>query len=190
MSFLRDSNGQYSQIVMSGAPTSTIAQGINNSGAIVGFYHPNNGPFAYQGFVDINGTYTTINDPLTVGSYGTIATGINNQGEIVGNFEPVDNGEPQGFLLDTLTGQYTTINIPGSLYTEIFGINDAGEIVGQTYFDGQFEGFVGIPAPEPSTFLMAIMGVLSVAGYIWLTQRKTLAAASVPLPELAKHSTS
>jgi uncharacterized membrane protein len=34
-----------------------------------------------------------------------------------------------GFLLDQ--GSYTTLNVPGSTFTEAWGINDAGQIVGK-----------------------------------------------------------
>jgi uncharacterized membrane protein len=59
----------------------TVALGINNKGAIVGgAYYDVNGTTG-RGFLDVNGTFTAIDDPFA-DSGGTFATGINNKGEI------------------------------------------------------------------------------------------------------------
>jgi probable HAF family extracellular repeat protein len=44
-------------------------------------------------------------------------------------------------------GRFTTINVPGATNTEVFGINDLGQIVGTTWglpgeTNGQTEAFV------------------------------------------------
>jgi len=56
----------------------TIAESINNSGEIVGFYQDSAGQ---HGFVYDHGVYTTIDPP---GSVSTIANSFNASGQIVG----------------------------------------------------------------------------------------------------------
>ena len=58
-----------------------MAEGINNLGQIVGTFSNSTG--FEEGFLDINGVFTTINVP---GSVDTAASGINNSGQIIGWF--------------------------------------------------------------------------------------------------------
>jgi probable HAF family extracellular repeat protein len=57
----------------------------------------------------------------------TIPSGINAAGQIVGSFR--DDFGTRGFLYED--GAFTTIDAPGARVTELSGINDAGQIVGQ-----------------------------------------------------------
>ena len=78
----------------------TQANGINDSGQIVGYYYD---AASYQhGFLLDQGSYTTLDVP---GSYGTYAHGINAAGQIVGYYW--DHTGQHGFLLDN--GSYTTL---------------------------------------------------------------------------------
>jgi autotransporter-associated beta strand protein len=102
----------------------TYAEGINDSGAVVGVFSLNNGAdpdgFLYQG-----GTYTIVTDPN--GTEGTAANGINNEGVIVGYY--VDSsGKDHGFV--DIGGAFTTVDDPLGTNTTVTGINDAGQIVG------------------------------------------------------------
>jgi uncharacterized membrane protein len=133
------------QIDVPGA-LATLAGGINHSGQIVGmscnaetcsFGYP----FAAHGFLlsQIGESFTTIDYP---GALGTAATAINDAGDIVGNYftcqgEPSDSEllrlsctlvQLHGFLLSG--GTYTTIDPPGSISTNVGGINNSGEIAG------------------------------------------------------------
>jgi probable HAF family extracellular repeat protein len=66
-----------------GVPSGTFANGINNSGAIVGYYLDSAG--TQHGFLrDPSGTITTIDVP---GSTKTNTAGINAAGQIVGTFD-------------------------------------------------------------------------------------------------------
>ena len=58
---------------------------------IVGYYSGSG--TAIHGFLLSGGTYTTLDDPLGVGS--TYATGINNAGQIVGYFIDVTRRHPR-----------------------------------------------------------------------------------------------
>jgi probable HAF family extracellular repeat protein len=114
----------------------TFPLDINNAGQIVGNYIDSNGNL--YGFLDNNGTYTTINDPsagVHPGGFSTYAHSINNLGQIVGYY--VDsNGGVHGFLYSGGTnGTYATLNDPSAYSgsgngTVTFGINNSGQIVG------------------------------------------------------------
>ena len=71
----------------------TFATGINDNGAIVGYYVSKSGT---HGFLDEGGTFTTINDPLMTG--GTVANGINGNDAIVGWFWDSTGAGVHGFL--------------------------------------------------------------------------------------------
>src|SRR5438105_7723381 len=83
---------------------STVADGINGSGQIVGGYGDSS--FHFHGFLYSNGTFTTLNDPLAGNS--TVASGINDAGQIVGQYQDATGNH--GFLYSN--GAYTTLNDP------------------------------------------------------------------------------
>src|SRR5262245_16614819 len=60
--------------------TSTVAQGINDSGQIVGQFFDALGS---HGFLDSGGSFTTIDVPGAIRPFGTNAFGINGSGQIV-----------------------------------------------------------------------------------------------------------
>jgi probable HAF family extracellular repeat protein len=72
-------HGSYTTLDVPGAYY-TIANGINNSGQIVGYYADGHG---YHGFLFDQGNYTTLQVP---GSYFTYPYGISNSGQIVGSY--------------------------------------------------------------------------------------------------------
>ena len=102
----------------------TFAEGINNSGQIVGSFNVFS-TLMTHGFLDINGSFITIDFPGVTGA--TNAYGINNTGQIVGAFSGT-GGLAQGFL-DT-GGSFSNIDVPGATATIPRGINDSGQIVG------------------------------------------------------------
>src|SRR5947207_9769082 len=79
----------------------TIAQGINATGQIVGYYTAS---VNFHGFLLSGGTYTTLDDPLTTSF--TEAFGINASGQIVGYYRD-SMGGGHGFLLSG--SSYTTL---------------------------------------------------------------------------------
>lgn len=163
----------------------TNAFGINDLGEIVGDFGNLNTKIG-AGFLYVDGRYTTISDPL--GTAYSAAFGINNLGEIVGQYATGSNTTLTGiygFLYKA--GTYTTISVPGSLYTFAQGINDFGQVVGSyqsdegggwfLYRDGTYETFPGglaaqdindfhrvvgvggVPfVPEPSTWSLILLG--------------------------------
>ena len=78
--------------------------------------------------LDTTPTFTTL-EGLPSGDYGAgtygAAYGINNRGDIVGTYV---GGGLHGFLYSN--GTYTTLDAPGSFDTQVFGINDRGQIAG------------------------------------------------------------
>ena len=74
------------------------------------------------------------------------------------------------FLLDH--GGYTTLDVPGSVLSQMFGINNAGQIVGYDIdAAGMAHAFLAAPVPEPSAFLLLAAGALSLIGYVWWSRR-------------------
>lgn len=76
-------------------------------------------------FLFSNGAYKVINVP-GANRDTTVAQDINNRGEIVGTFS--DSTGTHGFL--DVNGVFTRIDFPGSMFTEAYGINNSGQIVG------------------------------------------------------------
>ena len=111
------------------ATNGTFATGINASGQIVGYYQNGTGQ---HGFLLSGGIYTTIDDP----SGGTtFANGINAAGQIIGFYTDASN-KTHGFLYNPNSSTpYTTVDYPLAKFnTELWGINDTGQIVGT--YDG------------------------------------------------------
>lgn len=104
---------------------------INSSGTIVGLYYTGK---RYHGFVLNGRAYTGIDFP---GAQSTRANGINTAGDIAGSY--YDNNSDStggsngskghGFLLKG--GVFSAIDVPGADYTDVWRINDNGQIVGR-----------------------------------------------------------
>jgi uncharacterized membrane protein len=157
----RRDEGVFSTIDFPGAGGATVVQAINDRGQIVGIYDDFDGTSG--GFLrDKGGRFTKIEVPGA--SYTTIH-GINKRGQVVGAFleggvtpnpdGTLPPGVVRGFLWER--GRFTTRDVPGSIWTQPFGINDRGEVSGG-YYDriGKQHGFVlqkgkytTIDAPRP-----------------------------------------
>lgn len=146
---------------------------INDRGAMVGYYdNPDNYLRLGGGFLRApDGKITRIDVPGALPS--TSPFSINNRGQIVGWYADAgtrltpDGSIPphtvHGFLLDN--GRYRTLDAPGSLLTQAYGINERGQIVG-VYYDttGTPHGFLldkgrytTLNAPgQPYTFAQGI----------------------------------
>jgi hypothetical protein len=98
------------------------ATGVNDAGAVVGFFLPT--ATTSVGFLDQGGTVTPL-DPF--GSTFTQALGVNNNGEIVG-VEVDVMGVQHGYF--DIGGVFQAFDPPGSVNTTINGVNNLGQIVG------------------------------------------------------------
>ena len=105
---------------------------INDRGVIVGYYDKLDGTSG--GYLrNKGGQFIRIDFPGA--SYTTIH-GLNNRNQIVGGYleggampnpdGTVPPGVVHGFLWER--GRFTTLDVPGSIWTQPFGINDRGEI--------------------------------------------------------------
>ena len=139
-----------------------LPTGINNVNQIVGYQDGG-------GFLDTNGVFMSIEFP---GSYDnglptTFPGGINDLGQIVGTYHPSPIQEVQGFL--DSNGVYTTISVPGSSFTTLNGINNTGQIIGQSHF-GSFvktnDTFTTIQVPgSTTTVALGINNSGEIVGY-------------------------
>jgi probable HAF family extracellular repeat protein len=125
----------------------TSANGINDNGAIVGFY-ADRFTFEIHGFIKKRGAFSTIDVPFS-GASNTSANGINNKGQIVGIYQ--DGSGVHGYLCDDEI--FTSIDVPGAFVTLALGINQHGSIVGW-YSDALgIHGFVATPKKDPVPLL-------------------------------------
>jgi uncharacterized membrane protein len=122
--------GTYTRIAVPGAVT--MAEGISDSGVIVGCLKRKTGPM--RGFIDRHGRFTIITDPAAATSRAgiTCPAGIDNAGAIVGQYRD-RSGVFHGFLYQNR--KFTTIDEPhagrrSGQGTTAVEINKAGVIVG------------------------------------------------------------
>jgi YD repeat-containing protein len=121
-------DGRYTPIDVPG-DFYTLAADINDRGQVVGAFLNRERTAGFSFLRDADGTYTRLPDPP--GSLQTIALGISNNGQIVGAFAvdpPNDRPQINGFLLDD--GKFTVIDFPGAKGTQIWSINDSGQMAG------------------------------------------------------------
>jgi probable HAF family extracellular repeat protein len=111
----------------SAGPSGTIAYGINNNGQIVGTYSDSQGLAHGFLYTISTGTFVTLDDPSAGSGGQTFARGINDSGQVVGYFI-ANGGGSHGFIESG--GVYTTIDDPAGTNTELFDINNSGQITG------------------------------------------------------------
>lgn len=106
--------------------------GLNNTGVTVGFWSPTNlgTGDVNNGFVDVGGTFTTVNDPLTNGTPAVNnLLGVNDHNVAVGFY--VDSaGNAHGYTYTIGTGAFSPINDPHGASTTAAAINNVGMVAG------------------------------------------------------------
>jgi probable HAF family extracellular repeat protein len=108
-------------------------EAINDIGAIVGTATPANEQ-TFNAFLFFNGKFTPFMFP---GSLRTAAHDINNHAQIVGEYaDRLDN--LHGFVVHS--GGFRTIDVPGTSFTVVEGINDFGDMVG-IFLNDSNQGF-------------------------------------------------
>lgn len=152
------SNGAMKIIGYPGSLATSLS-GINDAGQIVGTYFDSVGQ---HGFLYSNGKFTTIDFPGSAGS--TLADRINDSGEIIG-YAP-----EKGFLYSN--GIFSTIEYPNpdTSYTEVTGLNDAGQIVGNYSVQNTLatQPFFASPIPEPGPLTLV---VTALAAHVRIRRR-------------------
>jgi uncharacterized membrane protein len=149
-------NGLYTSVAYPGAGTTELLSISSNGQMILGAYGTVGGASGL--FLDSGGTLTPLNIP-----WGGGTAGINNAGDIV-----------ETHTVYYSNGLVVTISLPGASLTDVYGINDLGQIVGTAYFaGGTSEGFVdtngvfqfiNFPGAQPVTTANAINDVGEIAG--------------------------
>src|SRR5215468_2883348 len=123
-----------------GAGNSTLPQKINERGDVVGEYIDSSG--VVRAFVRFNdGSYSDpIVDPNDTAGF-TEGRGINNARTVNGDYVASD-GFVHSFVLSGAT--FTEYDVPGTVQTNLLGINDAGDLTGAFDPDGTgiFQGFI------------------------------------------------
>jgi uncharacterized membrane protein len=83
-----------------------------------------------HGFVDWNGAFSTVDDPLAAGKVKTVQVlGLNNKGVAVGFYNDAQ-GNPHAFKYNLMTRTFTTLTPPNSDRAVATGINSSDEITG------------------------------------------------------------
>jgi hypothetical protein len=118
------------------------AQGVSGAGQVVGWYQDNADNNTIKGFV--RSKRGRVMPGLVFPGEGTMtyAQDINASGTICGFYNDSAGTTHGWFLAD---GTYSSFDLSGALNTEIFGINDAGDFVGNYNASGtSYVAFVDI----------------------------------------------
>ena len=169
--FVRNPDGSLSNRPGFPGASITFAVGINQRGDIIGSHTDDpSGTTNWQGYVMRGNNFIlAINYP---GATSTFALDMSESGTIVGAFKPATPGVEHGFVR-TPAGQYSQLDIPGSIQTEAYGINNSGDIVGR-YRDtgGVDHGFLlrngvvtTIDYVGPDTYVWGVNSNGAVVGY-------------------------
>jgi hypothetical protein len=134
---------------------------VNNAGDMIGL---SSCCRSGVNFLDKNGVFTTIFDPLGSPSNGE-ANGLNDLDQVVGWYDDGSGGPIHGLFWQN--GVSTTLDLPGATRTILRDINDAGQILGGAIVNGNSVLFVATPVPdttpEPGTCAL-IGGALLMIG--------------------------
>jgi hypothetical protein len=144
-------NHRFSLVTVPGAPTggaapALTASGINNHGAVAGFYTTAGG--VVKGFLKLaGGQFTSLAVP---GAASTMAFGVNDNNAVVGTYT-VGTGNAattHGFVWHPGRGFLRNVDDPAGVgATTLNGINNEGDIVGfYTDAAGNTDGLVAFPA--------------------------------------------
>jgi len=150
--FLYDGTGMHNLGVLPGYLHSKVTD-INDAGVVVGYLTNDLSAGPQQGFRFVNGSMEKIDAPGGI---------INVTGQIVGTL-PLSGGTfaPYLFENDTTTNLNSLIDpASGWVLSSVRDINDLGQIIGSGTFNGQPSGFMLTPVPEPSSFVLAALGLL------------------------------
>lgn len=116
----------------------TTAEGVNTQGIVVGAFTKPGGTLQGFSYDSSAKTYKTFTYP---GALNTIPLGVNDANVISGTFVGTD-GLNHGFFL--INGSFSQFDLGSGVNTAVYGVNNAGNFVGSTGFNGADSGFVSI----------------------------------------------
>ena len=161
------SDGQMTDLGLPG-----VADAINDSGQVVGWWAavpiPGQQGYYTHALLYSNGQMTDLG---TLYGGNSEAHGINASGQVVGYSDGTGGSSWHAFLWSN--GQMTDLNTlidPASAWELGWanGINDSGQIVGLGSHNGQANSaFLMTPIPEPCTFALLGIGVVSLSVCGW-----------------------
>lgn len=131
----------FQKVSYPGAVDTQVAA-INNSRTVAGWYDNSDGQIF--GFTEWEGIWTNYQDPHAHGGSTQVTEllGIEDDGLAVGYYED-STKVLHPFEIDTTTGQYHNIDVPGAVDSVATGINGKGDIVGWlTLASGVTEGWL------------------------------------------------
>ena len=159
--------------VPSAAGHGTQVTAINDSGIITGSYYDNGDGLSHP-FVGLyDPTTNDFNLTPVPDLFGSPSASL---GNITNNLLTTYNAlyptlaSPTGFVaaafvIDLGGGGLTPLNKPGSFFTDVFGINQTGQVTGFYLDPTGAHGFIATPVPEPAawTLMIAGFGLVGVA---------------------------
>jgi hypothetical protein len=164
--FSLQANGTFTPINYPGA-SNTAANGINDGGVVVGDYTRNGMGYGFT--LSPSGTFSS----ASFNGLDTVLYGINSGGAAVGWY--IDAAGNSEGLVDK-NGALSTFDYPGALSTQLFGINDRGQIAGTAVAPVEINGnpgyeqigFVASPVPLPGTGWLLFSGLVG----LWVSGRR------------------
>ncbi|MEP6605441.1 MAG: PEP-CTERM sorting domain-containing protein [Nitrosospira sp.] len=140
--------------------TTSIASTINGAGQVVGSSTTSSSLSEHAFVTGPNGTGMT--ELIIPGEARSGALGINDSGQVVGYFY-TDATTFHAFLYSngvvTDLSLLTPFTIAGWTDIAASSINNAGQIVGTGTLNGNSQGFLLSPVPEPDTYAMLLAGL-------------------------------
>ncbi|WMJ07824.1 PEP-CTERM sorting domain-containing protein [Nitrosomonas sp. sh817] len=140
----------------------STAQGINNSGQVVG-YSFTKGDIAQHAFITgPNGIGMTDLGTLLGGRY-SVAYSINDSGQVVGSSQTA-GGSPHAFITGPNGIGMTDLGTLGGFSSQAYGINDSGQVVGEsTIASGPTHAFITGPNGIGMTDLGTLVGGYNIS---------------------------
>jgi hypothetical protein len=136
--YLLSTHGTFTPVDFPGS-AQTQANGLNDSGVVVGYFYPTNNGVAFDnqfGFYEKNGVYTEVNNPHTPTNPnpGVLienqVLGVNDHDIAVGFYNDA-TGNSHGYTYSIRTGTFSAdINDPNAVSTVTAAINNFGRIAG------------------------------------------------------------
>jgi hypothetical protein len=147
------------------SPALTIAQGVTNTGLVVGNYRviPAGGPFPAGRFAFEYDIGTSTQTDFSIPGGDIRYRGIT-ESDLIDGFFIDGTGTQHGFVGSAAS--YDVFDVAGGTLTALEGINNTGWLAGQyTDANGATHAFLAQPVSEPATLALIVMalGGLSVA---------------------------